>query len=68
MKRSMSSTLDKIYQLVKKQKSIDIFMFCDLLNMSPSSWYNYKKFILHRYPDNIVFEDEKLKWIETETV
>jgi ACT domain-containing protein len=65
MKRTMSKTLDKIYQLVKDKKQIDILTFCDLLNMSPSSYYNYKKFVLHRYP-NIIEENQKLVWVESD--
>lgn len=64
----MAKTLDRIYQLVKKKKHVDIFTFCDLLDMSPSSFYNYKKFVLHRYGDSIIYDDNQLKWVESEIV
>ena len=65
MKRSMSRVLDKIYRLVKERKIIDIVTFCNLMDLSPSTFYNYRKFVLDRYP-NIIYEDGSLKWIESE--
>lgn len=65
MKRSMSRSLDKIYQLVKKEKIVNKVLFCNLLDLSPSTFYNYKPFVLDRYP-NIIYEDGSLKWIESE--
>jgi len=64
MKRNMSKSLDKIYQLVKKEKVVDIVKFCDMLNLSPSTFYNYRKFVESRYP-SIIYEDQSFKWIET---
>lgn len=65
MKRSMSRTLDKIYRLVKEYKNVDIVMFCDRLDLSPSTFYNYRKFVLARY-ENIIYEDNAFKWMESE--
>lgn len=67
MKRSMSKAIDKIYQLVKKEKIVDIVKFCDLLDLSPSTFYNYKKFVVSRYP-NIIYEEGCFKWLESEEV
>ena len=64
MKRSMSKVLDKIYQLVKKEKIVDIVKFCDMLDLSPSTFYNYRKFITTRY-SNIIYENQSYKWIES---
>lgn len=63
MKRNMSRSLDKIYNLVKKEKIVDIVKFCDLLDLSPSTFYNYRKFVTTRYP-NIIYENQAFKWIE----
>ena len=67
MKRGMHRTLEKIKALVEKEKMVDIVKFCDRLDLSPSSFYNYRKFVLARYP-NIIYEGGYLKWIEVETV
>jgi len=67
MKRNMSKTLDKIYRLVQKEKRVDIVKFCNLLDMSPSTFYNYRKFVEARYV-NIIYEDGMLQWIETEEI
>ena len=63
----MSKSLDKIYQLVKKEKVVDIVKFCDMLNLSPSTFYNYRKFVEVRYP-NIIYENQTFKWIESEEI
>lgn len=63
MKRNMSKTLDRIYQLVKREKVVDIVKFCDLLDLSPSSFYNYRKFVTQRYT-NIIYENQMFKWVE----
>ncbi|MFN3654640.1 MAG: hypothetical protein ACK4TO_04855 [Candidatus Nitrosotenuis sp.] len=65
MKRNMSRALDKIYQLVKEEKMVDIVAFCDKLNLSPSTFYNYRKFVTARY-ENIIYENGCLKWFEVE--
>lgn len=67
MKRNMSRTLDKIYKIVQKEKIVDIVKFCDLLDLSPSSFYNYRKFVVARYP-NVIYENGEFKWIESEEV
>jgi len=67
MKRKMSKQIDAIYQLVKRLKVVDVVAFCEHLDLSPSTFYNYKKFVLSRYV-NIVYEDGQYKWIEHEEV
>ncbi|MGQ0796010.1 MAG: hypothetical protein ACT4N5_07510 [Nitrosopumilaceae archaeon] len=67
MKRSMSKALDKIYRLVKEKKIVDIVTFCDLLNLSPSTFYNYRRFVTTRY-ENIIYENGCLKWLESEAL
>ena len=64
MKRNMHKTIDKIAQLVRKEKVVDIVTFCNLLDLSPSSFYNYRKFVIARY-DDIIYEDGAFKIIET---
>jgi len=65
MKRSMSRALDKIYRLVKEKKTVDIVTFCDLLDLSPSTFYNYRRFVTTRY-ENIIYENGCFKWLEVE--
>ena len=65
MKRTMSKLLDRIYQLVKQEKVVDVVKFCDLLDLSPSTFYNYRKFVTSRYV-NITYENGNLKWLDTE--
>jgi len=65
MKKSMSKVLDKIYRLVQDKKLVDIVTFCKELDLSPSTFYNYRKFVVDRY-ENIIYEDGCFKWIETE--
>ena len=65
MNRTMSKRLDKIYQLVKEKKRVDVVLFCNLLDLSPSTFHNYKKFVLARYP-NIIYDDYAFVWIESE--
>lgn len=59
----MSNTLKKVFTLVHKDKEVDMVKFCEVLNLSPSTWYNYRPFILSKFP-SIIFEDNKLKWVE----
>lgn len=61
----MSRVLDKIYRLVKERKTVDIVTFCNLMDLSPSTFYNYRKFVLDRY-ENVIYENGCFKWIESE--
>jgi len=65
MKRNMHKTIDKIATLIRKEKRVDIVKFCNLLDYSPSTFYNYRKFVLDRYHD-IIYEDGMFKTIKTE--
>lgn len=67
MKKSMSSVLDRIYRLVKEYKRVDIVCFCDKLDLSPSTFYNYRKFVVARYV-NIEYQNGALVWSDTEDV
>jgi ACT domain-containing protein len=64
MKRNMHKTIDKIAKLVRQEKRVDIVKFCNLLDLSPSSFYNYRKFVVDRYHD-IVYEDGAFVLIES---
>jgi len=64
MKRNMHKTIDKIAKLVRKEKVVDIVKFCDLLDLSPSSFYNYRKFVTSRYED-IIYENGEFRVLET---
>lgn len=63
----MAKTIDKIARLVRKEKRVDIVKFCDLLDMSPSSFYNYRKFVVARYHD-IVYENGEFIALETQEI
>ena len=52
----MSRTLDRIVREIRRQGRLDEVTFCDILDLSPSTFYNYQKHILHRYND-ITFEN-----------
>lgn len=67
MKRNMSRTLDRIAREVRKRKKLDEVTFCDVLDLSPSTFYNYQKHITHRYHD-IIFEDGNYVALETEKI
>lgn len=69
MKRGMHTTIDRIAKLTRKQgkKGLDLLTFCDLMNLSPSTWYNYKKFVVHRYPD-IIDEGNRLLALDSEKI
>ena len=56
----MHKTIDKIAKLVRKEKVVDIVKFCDLLDLSPSSFYNYRKFVVARYED-IIYENGEFR-------
>ncbi len=63
----MHKSIDKIAKLIIKEKVVDIVKFCDLLDLSPSSFYNYRKFVIARYP-NIIYEDGMFKLLESEMI
>ena len=63
MKRSMFRTIDKIAREVRKRRVLDIVTFCDVLDLSPSSFYNYRKFVTSKYHD-IVYENGEFRAIE----
>ena len=67
MKKNMSRTLDKIVRMVRREGRLDEITFCDLMDLSPSTFYNYRKHILHRYPD-ITFENGALVALEVEQI
>ena len=67
MKRTMSKLLDRIYRLVEEKKVVDVVSFCDFLDLSPSTFYNYRKFVTSRYV-NIIYENGAFKWIEVTEV
>ena len=67
MKRGMHSQLEKMKRLIETEKIVDIVRFCDRLNLSPSTFYNYRKFIVSRYP-NIIYEHQTFKWIESKEI
>jgi len=63
----MSRTLDKIVREIRKRGKLDEVTFCDVLDLSPSTFYNYRKHITHRYFD-IIFEDSQYIALETEKI
>lgn len=67
MKRNMHASIDRIAKLVAKEKVVDVVKFCDELNLSPSSFYNYRKFVVARYPE-IIYENGTFKLIESNEV
>ena len=67
MKRNMHNSIDRIAKLVAREKVVDIVKFCDVLNLSPSSFYNYRKFVTARYP-NIIYEHQEYKLVESTEV
>lgn len=67
MKRNMAKSIDRIAKEVRSRKRLDIVTFCDVLNLSPSSFYNYRKFVTSRYHD-IVYENGEFKLIEIEQI
>jgi len=64
MKRNMHKSIDKIAKLVRKEKVVDIVKFCDMLDLSPSTFYNYRKFVIARYHD-IIYENGEFKLIKS---
>ena len=54
----MHKTIDRIAKEVRRRKRLDIVTFCDVLDLSPSSFYNYRKFVVSRY-DDIIEPTEK---------
>ena len=67
MKRNMSKSIDKIAKLVRKEKRVDVVKFCDMLDLSPSSFYNYRKFVISRYHD-IIYENGEFIALESEVI
>jgi len=67
MKRNMSRTCDKIAKEVRKRGRLDEVTFCDVLDLSPSTFYNYQKHVTHRYHD-IIYEDGAYVAIEVEEI
>lgn len=67
MKRNMFRTIDRIAKEVRKRKVLDIVTFCDVLDLSPSSFYNYRKFVTSRYHD-IIYENGEFKAIEVQDI
>lgn len=67
MKRNMSKTLDRIAKEVRTRKRLDIVTFCDVLDLSPSSFYNYRKFVTARYHD-IVYENGEFVALTVEEI
>jgi len=63
----MAKSIDRIAKEVRKRKRLDIVTFCDVLNLSPSSFYNYRKFVTARYPD-IIYENNQFVALESEEV
>jgi len=63
----MSRTLDRIVREVRRRGKLDEITFCDVLDLSPSTFYNYQKHITHRY-DDIIFEDGNYVALETKKV
>ena len=67
MKRNMALTLDRIVRKVRELGKLDEITFCDIMDLSPSTFYNYRKHILHRYND-IIFEDGAYVALEVEEI
>jgi len=65
MKRNMSKSLDRIAKEIRNRKRLDIVTFCDVLNLSPSTFYNYRKFITTRYHD-IIYDNGEFVALESE--
>ena len=63
----MSKTLDRIAKEVRTRKRLDIVTFCDVLDLSPSSFYNYRKFVTARYHD-IVYENGEFVALTVEEI
>lgn len=63
----MARSIDRIAKLVREEKRLDIVKFCDILNLSPSSFYNYRKFVTARYHD-IIYENGEFVLIEIQDV
>lgn len=63
----MHKSIDRIAKLVAKEKVVDIVKFCDMLDLSPSSFYNYRKFVISRY-SNIIYEDGVFKLLDSKEI
>jgi len=67
MKRTMHRTIDRMARLARESGPLDIVDVCDRLDLAPSTFYNYIKFVTRRY-DDIVYEDGFIKAIKTEKI
>ena len=67
MKRNMFKSIDRIAKEVRSRKRLDIVTFCDVLDLSPSSFYNYRKFVTSKYHD-IIYENGEFKALDVEEV
>jgi len=63
MQSSFHKSIDRIYRHLVKRKVLGIVEFCDELNLSPSTFYNYRKFLLARYP-NVRYENQEYRIVE----
>jgi len=63
----MSRTCDRIAKEVRRRGKLDELTFCDVLDLSPSTFYNYRKHVTHRYTD-IIFEDNQYVALEVENI
>jgi len=62
MKRTMARTLDKMARLAR-ESPVDMVDCCTVLDIAPSTFYNYVKFVTRRYQD-IVYEEGMLKSLD----
>ena len=63
----MFKSIDRIAKEVRARKRLDIVTFCDVLDLSPSSFYNYRKFVTSKYHD-IIYENGEFKAIEVSDI
>lgn len=67
MKRTMHRTIDKMARLARETGPIDMVDCCERLDIAPSTFYNYIKFVTRRYHD-IVYENGMLRAIQVEEI
>ena len=63
----MARSIDRIAKEVRNRKRLDIVTFCDVLNLSPSSFYNYRKFVTARYRD-VIYENGEFVLIQSDEI